>query len=117
MVEGETLELTVTVEFNLVLDNVIWTQGGMMLMSGTDRITIVNSDLDPPNATSTLTRTSIDRLSDGGSYVVNATNRAGSSTATFTVDVTCKNTYAYNRTQLYYVPLFHRSSRRECVSH
>ena len=91
--EGESLELMVTVEFNLALTSITWTQDGATLVSGTDRVTIENSDLDPPNATSTLTRTDIDRFSDGGVYVLTATNRAGSATATFTVDVLCKSAY------------------------
>ena len=61
-----------------------------MLVSGTDRVIIENSNLDPPNATSTLTQTDIDRSSDGGLYVVTATNRAGNSTTTFTMDIFCK---------------------------
>ena len=88
--EGETLELMVTVESNLVLTSITWTQDGAILVSG---VTIENSDLDPPNATSTLTRTDIDRSSDGGVYVMTATNRAGSATATFTADVLCKSAY------------------------
>ena len=93
VVEGETLELMVTVEFGVALVGITWTQDGAILVSGTDRVTIENSDLDPPNATSTLTRTDIDRSSDGGVYVLTATNRAGSATATFTVDVLCKSAY------------------------
>ena len=91
--EGETLELMVPVEFNLALASITWTQDGATLVSGTDRVTVENSDLDPPNATSTLTRTDVDRSSDGGVYVLTATNRAGSARATFTVDVFCKSAY------------------------
>ena len=83
----------VTVESNLVLDSITWTQDAEILMSGTERVTIESSELDPPNITSTLTRTSIDRSSDGGSYVLTATNRAGSSTTEFIVDVFCKNAH------------------------
>ena len=81
----------VTVESNLVLDSITWTQGGEILLSGDERVTIENSDLDPPNTTSTLTRTNIDRSSDNGSYVLTATNHAGSSQTEFIVDVFCKN--------------------------
>ena len=82
----------VTVESNLVLDSITWTLDDEMLMSTTERVTIENSDLDPPNIMSTLTRTSTDR-SDNGSYVLTAANRAGSSTTEFIVDVFCKNVY------------------------
>ena len=92
VVEGETLELMVTIDFNLALTSITWTQDGATLVSGTDRVTIENSDLDPPNATSTLTRTDINRTFDDGVYVLTATNHAGSATATFTLDVLCKST-------------------------
>ena len=91
VVERENLELRVTVEFNLALESIIWEKDSVMLDSGSDRVTIVNSDLDPPNATSTLTQTDISRSSDGGSYVMTAINRAGSANTTFIVDVLCKN--------------------------
>ena len=91
VVEGETLELMVTIDSNVVFDSITWTRENMALENGTDRVTIVNSDLDPPSATSTLTRTGVNRSSDGGAYVVTATSRAGSDATTFTVDVTCKH--------------------------
>ena len=103
VVEGENLELRVTVEFNLVLESIIWEKDSVMLESGSDRVTIVNSDLDPPNANSTLTQTDISRLSDGGSYVMTATNRAGSATTTFIVDVLCKNFHYFPSYVLYHV--------------
>ena len=93
----------VNVDFNLVLNSISWEKDGVMLESGPDRVTIVNSDLNPPNATSTLTRIDINRSSDGGLYVMNATNRAGSTSTTFTVDVYCKD---YTIT-LYIHPLYH----------
>ena len=92
VVEGETLELIVMITSNLVLDSITWSKDGVMLENGTDNIIINNSDLGPPNTTSTLIRTSIVRLSDidSGVYEVTATNRAGSSTTAFDVDVFCK---------------------------
>ena len=90
IVEGETLTLTATFQFNLALENISWTREGVQLESGSGGATITNTDLDPPNATSTLTRSSISRSSGSGAYVVNATNRAGSVTSTFNVDVFCK---------------------------
>ena len=88
--EGDTLELIVTIDFNLVLEDITWTQNNSDLVDGSDRVTITNSGFDPPTATSTLTRTNISRTSDGGSYVVTVRNRAGTSATTFTVDVACK---------------------------
>ena len=90
IVEGETLTLVATFEFNLALETISWTRDGVQLESGSGGATITNTDLDPPNATSTLTRSSISRSSGSGAYVVNATNRAGSETSTFNVDVFCK---------------------------
>ena len=87
------LEVMVTIESNLVLDSITWEEDGIMLENGTDRVTIVNSDLDPPTATSILTRTNISRSSDGGLYVVTAANRAGAVNTTFNVDVLCKDNY------------------------
>ena len=108
VVERENLELRVTVEFNLVLESIIWEKDSVMLNNGSDRVIIVNSDLDPPNATSTLTQTDISRSSDGGSYVMTATNRAGSASTTFIVDVLCKH---YFPLYIYIVScLIHRSS-------
>ena len=90
VVEGETLELIVTIEFNLVLKDITWTHNNLDLVNGSDRVTIINSGFDPPTATSTLTRTSTSRTTDGGSYVVTVRNRAGTNSTTFTVDVACK---------------------------
>ena len=88
--EGETLELIVTIDFNLVLEDITWTHNNSDLVNGSDRVTIINSGFDPSTATSTLTRTNISRTSDGGSYVVTVRNRAGTSATTFSVDVACK---------------------------
>ena len=88
--EGETLELIVTIDFNLVLENITWNHNNSDLVNGSDRVTIINSGFDPPTATSTLTRTNISRITDSGSYVATVRNRAGTSATTFTVDVACK---------------------------
>ena len=88
--EGDTLELIVTIDFNLVLEDITWTQNNSGLVNGSDRVTIINSGFDSPTATSTLTRTNISRTTDGGSYVVTVRNRAGTNSTTFTVDVACK---------------------------
>ena len=109
IVEGDTLKLMVTIESNLVLDSIDWTQNDEMLMSGTERVAIDNSDLDPPNTISTLIRTSIDRSSDNGSYVLTATNRAGSTRTEFIVDVFCKNAYKDVKLVLVFT-MFYRSS-------
>ena len=92
VVEGEALELSAAFQFNLILDSISWKRDGTLLQSGSDCVTITDSDLDPPNATSTLRQTDIRRSSDTlFSYLANATSRAGSSTVTFNVDVLCKN--------------------------
>ena len=88
--EGDTLELMVTIDFNLVLEGITWTHNNTNIVNGSGRVTIINSGFDPPTATSTLTRTNISRTSDGGSYVATVRNRAGTSATTFTVDVACK---------------------------
>ena len=90
VVEEETLELIVTIDFNLVLEDITWTQNNSGLVNGSDRVTIINSGFDPPTATSTLTRTNISRTTDDGSYVVTVRNRAGTNSTNFTVDVACK---------------------------
>ena len=90
VVEGETLILMVTIDFNLVLEDITWTHNNSDLVNGSDRVTITNNGFNPPTATSTLTRTNITRSTDGGSYVVTVRNRAGTSATTFTVDVACK---------------------------
>ena len=93
IVEGENLQLTVTINFDLVLEDITWTHNDSDLVSGSDRVTIVNSGFDPPTATSTLTRTNTSRT-DNGTYVVTVRNRAGTDTATITVDVSCKTSIA-----------------------
>jgi len=89
IVEGETLQFSVTITFDLVLEDITWTHNTSSLISGSDRVTIMNSGFDPPTATSTLTRTNISRT-DNGTYVVTVRNRAGTQTATIMVDVACK---------------------------
>ena len=95
VVEGETLELIAVFEFNLILDSITWERDGTSLQNGSEGVTITNSDLNPPNATSTLRQRDIRRSSDGVSYTVTATNSAGSTTATFNLDVFCKKTLYY----------------------
>ena len=90
VVEGETLELMAVFEFNLILNSISWERDGALLQSGSDGVTVTNTDLDPPNATSTLRETDIRRSSGIISYVANATSRAGSTTVTFNVDIFCK---------------------------
>ena len=76
-------------DFNQALDDITWTQdSSTSLMNGTNDVTITNSGLSPPDATSTLTRPGITGVSYAGTYVATATNRAGSSSTTFTVTIT-----------------------------
>ena len=88
---GGSIELMVNISgFNLALDTINWTHNTSALVSGIDRVSIVNSDFNPSSASSTLMRSDIAGVSDSGTYTVTASNRAGSSTATFTVRVTGK---------------------------
>ena len=75
--------------FNLELDEITWTQNSsVILQNGVEGVSIINSDLNTPNATSTLTRPGITGVSYGGLYVATARNRAGSVSSTFTVQIT-----------------------------
>ena len=75
--------------FNLKLNEIAWTQNSsVMLQNGVDGVSITNSDLNAPNATSTLTRPGITGVSYAGLYVATARNRAGSASTTFTVEIT-----------------------------
>ena len=76
--------------FNLELYEIAWTQNSsVMLQNGVDGVSITNSsDLNAPNATSTLTRPGITGVSYAGLYVATARNRAGSASTTFTVQIT-----------------------------
>ena len=110
---GDDQVLTaVFTDFNLALDSIVWTHNSTdTLMNGVDGDTITNTGLGPPNANSTLTRSAITGISYAGTYVATATNRAGSSSTTFTVDITGKKiNYYYNHNTLctytYNVPLF-----------
>ena len=87
---GEDLMLTASFfDFNLALDGITWTQNSSIsLINGTNDVTITNSGLSPPDATSTLTRPGITGVSYAGTYVATATNRAGSDSTTFTVTIT-----------------------------
>ena len=79
-------------DFNLEIDSIVWTQNSFIsLEDGTNGTTITNTDLGPPSANSTLTRSSITGVSYGGTYSATASNRAGSSSANFTVEITSKN--------------------------
>ena len=76
-------------DFNVALDGITWTQNSSIsLMNRADDVTITNSGLGPPSATSTLTRLGITGVSYAGTYVATATNRAGSDSTTFTVTIT-----------------------------
>ena len=75
--------------FNLVLDDITWIQNpSISLMDGVGGVYITSSDLSAPEATSTLTRPNIAGVSYAGTYVATASNRAGSSSTTFTVEIT-----------------------------
>ena len=88
---GDSLELMANIsDFNLALDAINWTHNTSALVNGMDRVSIVNSDFTPPSASSTLMRSGVAGVSDSGTYAVTASNRAGSSTTTFTVRVTGK---------------------------
>ena len=98
VVVGDDLVLNTTfTEFNLPITNVSWTRNGEMVTSATDRITISISgtaiDIDITgtialNETITLTVSPVNASSDGGTYIVTATNEAGSDMTVFTVNVT-----------------------------
>ena len=89
---GEDLVLTASFSnFNLALDDITWIQNtSISLTDGVDRVTIMNSDLSAPNTSSRLTKSGITGVPDAGTYEATATNRAGSSSTTFTVEVTGK---------------------------
>ena len=88
---GGSIELMVNISgFNLALNAINWTHNTSALVSGIDRVSIMNSDFTPPSASSTLMRSDIAGVSDSGTYTVTTSNRAGSSTTTFTVRVTGK---------------------------
>ena len=74
--------------FNLPLITIAWTRNGEMISSATDRITIVTMGTGGPNGTSTLTVSPVNAPSDGGIYIVTATNPAGSDMTVFTVNIT-----------------------------
>ncbi|CAI8053582.1 hypothetical protein GBAR_LOCUS29303 [Geodia barretti] len=72
-------------DFNLELDSIVWTQNSSISLM--DGVTISNTALSPPSASSTLTRPGITGVSYGGKYTATASNRAGSSSTTFTVHI------------------------------
>ena len=72
-------------EFNLELDSIVWTQNSSISLM--DGVTISNTALSPSSASSTLTRPGITGVSYGGTYTATASNRAGSSSTTFTVHI------------------------------
>ena len=79
--------------FNLVLDEIAWTQNSSLsLVDGVGGVFIASSDLSALEATSTLTRPNIAGLSYAGTYVATASNRAGSSSMAFTVEITGNKT-------------------------
>ena len=80
-------------DFNLALDEITWTQNSSIPL--TNGVTITNSDLNAPDATSTLRRPNVTGVSYAGTYVATASNRAGSSSTTITVNVTGKKMFNY----------------------
>ena len=92
VVVGEDLVLSTSITgFNLPITNTVWTRNGEIVTFGN----IVNTDITPQNRTSTLTVSPVNAPSDGGTYIVTATNPAGSDMTVFTVNVTGELTYMY----------------------
>ena len=90
VVVGEDLVLSTSItEFNLPITNIVWTRNGEIVTFGN----IVTTDITPQNRTSTLTLSPVNAPSDGGTYIVTATNDAGSDMTVFTVNVTGKLMY------------------------
>ncbi len=89
--DGSNLTLSVSITgFNVSLTDISWTQLGSALTSGQGgRVTITNTPLMIAPVNSTLTITSV-LPNESGSYVVTATNAAGSDNFMFSVSVTCK---------------------------
>ncbi len=89
---GMPLMLTVNItEFNLEIaeSDISWTRNGAMLMDQVNGFSIVNTNLNVAPGMSTLTLAGVETPDmHSGTYVVNATNPAGSDTSTFTVTVT-----------------------------
>ena len=85
---GETLEISVDITgFNLPITSITWTLDGSELTNATDRVTILNSGLDPLMATSTLVVDPVETLMDEGVYNITVENPAGMSTTSYTVSV------------------------------
>ena len=83
-------------DFNLALDEIVWTQNGSLpLVDGVGGVTIANSDLSGPSVTSTLTRPGITGVSYAGTYVATASNHAGSNSTSFSVDIIGKTLYLF----------------------
>ena len=96
VVVGEDLVLSTAITgFNLPINNIVWTRNGEMISSVADRITISISGTATPNGTTTLILSPVNTPSDGGTYIVTATNDAGSDMTVFTVNVTGELTYMY----------------------
>ena len=95
---GDDLVLTASFsDFNLALDEITWTQNtSMTLMDGEDGVIIISSALSGPSASSTLTRPGITGVSYAGTYTATASNRAGTNSTVFTVEVTGKKCFKYN---------------------
>ena len=87
---GDDLKLTAHFS-GLGLNDITWTQNASLpLVDGVGGVTIANSDLSGPSVTSTLTRPGITGVSYAGTYVATASNRAGSNSTSFSVDITGK---------------------------
>lgn len=95
MVEvGMPLMLTVSItDFNLEISesDISWTRNGDVLMDQVNGYVIVSTNLNAPPGMSTLTLAAVETPDmHSGTYVVNASNPAGSDTSIFTVTVTGK---------------------------
>ena len=82
-----TLQVSIT-GFNLAITDLVWTRNGNTLVDQMDGISITDTSLVSPPGTSTLMLDSVVTPDmHAGTYVVNATNPAGSDVSTFNVSV------------------------------
>ena len=93
MVEvGMPLMLTVSItDFNLEIaeSDISWTRNGDVLMDQVNGYSIISTSLNEPPGMSTLSLAAVETPDmHSGTYIVNASNPAGSDTSTFTVTVT-----------------------------
>ena len=84
---NQTLPVDIT-DFNQPLTAVTWSRGATELTNTTARVTIINSDLSIPPATSMLTVSPVVSPSaDEGRYTVTAESPAGTSDVFFDVNI------------------------------